>query len=318
VAVKHETELYVPIKAFFEARGFEVKSEVLHCDLVAMKPEEGKTVIVEMKKTFNLELLLQGVERQRLTDTVILAVERNRKKSGAVNQRFGDLAELCRLLGLGLLTVTFFKTKAPVVDVLCEPGDPPARGMRRSRQSKLLYEFKERSGDYNVGGSTKRKLVTSYREKALRCAWVLQQEGQAAPRLVAALTGSRQAASMLRSDVYRWFERVGRGVYKLRPAGEQALLEYADVVAAWEGELRAAREAAERAAAEEAALAASAPRRKRKQPAGSADAAASRAGDAPAAGTQRRKRKQPAGSADAAASRDGEAPAAGTQRRKRK
>ena len=304
MAVKHETELYVPIKAFFEARGYEVKSEVLHCDLVAMKPEEAKTIIVEMKKTFNLELLLQGVERQRLTDTVILAVERNRKKSGAVNQRFGDLAELCRLLGLGLLTVTFFKTKAPVVDVLCEPGDPPARGMRRSRQSKLLYEFKERSGDYNVGGSTKRKLVTSYREKALRCAWVLQQEGQAAPRHVAALTGSRQAASMLRNDVYRWFERIDRGVYRLRPAGEQALIDYADVVAAWEGELRAAREAAAQAAAAGAVSAS----RKRKRPAGGAMAeakAGAEADTAQAASVTRKRTPSAGGAGTTAASASG-------------
>ncbi|EXX89485.1 hypothetical protein BG53_15610 [Paenibacillus darwinianus] len=233
MAVKHETELYEPVKSFFEQRGYEVKSEVLHCDMVAVLPGGETTVIVEMKKTFTLGLLLQGVERLRLTDRVMLAVERNRMKTGAVNQRFGDLAELCRLLGLGLMTVTFFKTKKPVLEVLCEPGEPPVRGMRRKRQSRLLNEFKERSGDYNVGGSTKRKLVTSYREKALRCAWVLREEGPSAPRRTAELTGFGQAARMLRADHYGWFERVSRGLYRLRPTGEQALLDYADVVEAW-------------------------------------------------------------------------------------
>jgi len=233
VAVRHETELYGPLKAYFEARGYEVKGEVMHCDMVAVKPDEGATLIVEMKKTFTLALLLQGVERLRLCDRVALAVERNRGKSGAVNQRFGDLAELCRLLGLGLLTVTFFKTKAPVVDVLCEPGDPPVRGMRRTRRERLQLEFRERSGDYNVGGSTKRKLVTAYREKALRCAWALREHGPLAPRRIAELTGNRNAGAFMRSDYYGWFERVERGVYRLRPAGEAALGEYADVVAAW-------------------------------------------------------------------------------------
>ena len=236
LAVKHETELYLPVKSFYEGRGYEVKSEVLHCDLVAVRPNADgieETLIVELKRTFNLELLLQGVERLRLSDRVVLAVERNRKKSGAVNQRFGDLAELCRLLGIGLLTVTFFKTKKPVVEVLCEPGDPPARGKRRSRQAKLLQEFSERSGDYNVGGSTKRKLVTSYREKALRVAWAIRREGPCAPRRIAEMTGSRRAADILQKDYYGWFERVERGIYRLRPAGERALDEYADVVKAW-------------------------------------------------------------------------------------
>ena len=60
MAVKHETELYKPIKSYFEAQGFEVKSEIMHCDLVAIHPQSGATILVEMKKTFNLALLLQG------------------------------------------------------------------------------------------------------------------------------------------------------------------------------------------------------------------------------------------------------------------
>ncbi|MBW7456503.1 hypothetical protein K0U00_20920, partial [Paenibacillus sepulcri] len=102
MAVKHETELYKPVKAYFEAMGFEVKSEIMHCDLVAIHPLSGETILVEMKKTFTLPLLLQGIERLRLNGQVMLAIERNRKKSGAHNQRFGDLTELCRMLGLGL------------------------------------------------------------------------------------------------------------------------------------------------------------------------------------------------------------------------
>lgn len=82
------------------------------------------------------------------------------------------------MLGIGLMTVTFFKTKAPVIDVLCEPGEAPQRRTRRKKQARLLLEFRERSGDYNVGGSTGRKLVTAYREKALRCAYALQQLGR--------------------------------------------------------------------------------------------------------------------------------------------
>ena len=233
MAVKHETELYKPIKSYFEAQGFEVKSEVMHCDLVAIHPQSGETILVEMKKTFNLALLLQGIERLRLNGQVMLAVERNRKKSGAHNQRFGDLAELCRMLGIGLMTVTFYKTKAPVLEVLCQPGDPPLRGQRRLRQSRLIREFRERSGDYNVGGSGGRKLVTAYREKALRIAWALREHDRLPPRLAAELTGVRQAASILQKDYYGWFERIARGIYRLRNGGEAAVAEYAEVIEAW-------------------------------------------------------------------------------------
>jgi hypothetical protein len=237
VAVRHETELYAPVRAFFEARGYEVRSEVLNCDLVAVRRGENgaeETVIVELKRAFNLELLLQGIERQRLGAAVVLAVERNRMKSGAVSQRFGDLAELCRRLGLGLLTVTFYKTKAPLVEWLAEPGDPPIRGLRRKRSERLMREFSARSGDYNIGGSARRKLVTAYREQALRCAWALAAEGgEAPPRRVRELAGCARAADILRDNHYGWFDHPAKGVYRLTDEGRRALDEYADVLRAW-------------------------------------------------------------------------------------
>ncbi|MGO4107812.1 DUF2161 domain-containing phosphodiesterase [Paenibacillus sp. YAF4_2] len=233
MAVNKEEELYSPIKRHYEKLGFTVKSEVLHCDLVAIKPDGSEAVVVEMKKTFNLALLLQGIERLRINDHVVLAIERNRKKSGSHNQRFSDITELCRMLGLGLMTVTFFKTKAPVIEMLCEPGEMPKRGIRRTRQARLLKEFRERSGDYNVGGSTGRKLVTAYREKALRGAYALQQAGILSPSQLTALTSNPQSPSMLRSNYYGWFEKVGRGQYQLTPSGAAALTEYAEVIAEW-------------------------------------------------------------------------------------
>ncbi|CAH0117831.1 DUF2161 domain-containing phosphodiesterase [Paenibacillus sp. CECT 9249] len=235
MAVQHETELYGPIKQYFEGFGYEVKGEVRHCDLVAVAPGDGgeddDIVIVEMKKTFNLALLLQGIERLKSTDQVYLAVERNRTKRGAVNQRWSALTGLCRRLGLGLITVTFYKTKKPFVEVLCKPENA-MNGARRNkyRQSRLMLEFKERSGDYNVGGSTKRKLVTAYREKALHVAAQLREHGQLSPRRLRDLTGIGSAAAILQHNYYGWFERVSRGVYRLTPSGEQALAQYSHVV----------------------------------------------------------------------------------------
>nr|WP_232243056.1 DUF2161 family putative PD-(D/E)XK-type phosphodiesterase [Paenibacillus sp. GSMTC-2017] len=225
--------MYSPIKRYYEERGYIVKSEVMHCDMVALHPNHTDTVIIEMKKTFTLALLLQGIVRLRLNSNVVLAVERNRKKSGAHNQRFGDLTELCRMLGLGLMTVTFYKTKAPFIEWLCEPGDPPQRGIRHRKRERLLTEFKERSGDYNVGGSTGRKLVTAYREKALRCAYALQKKGPSAPREVALLTGYSKSGNMLRNNEYGWFHKIERGKYALLPQGAEALIQYKEVLSDW-------------------------------------------------------------------------------------
>lgn len=233
MAINKEEQLYEPVKAYFAARGYEVKSEVNHCDLVGVHRDSGEVIVAEMKKTFNLALLLQGVERLRLGAIVYLVIERNRKKSGAVNQRYSDLAELCRRLGLGLLTVTFYVTKAPVVELLCSPDEEPVRGNRPSKGRKLLYEFKERSGDYNTGGSHARKLVTAYRERALRCANALSELEQASPAQLVKLTGVRNVGSILRDNHYLWFKKLDRGIYCLTDEGKQALQQYQAVIAGW-------------------------------------------------------------------------------------
>ena len=43
-----EAELYGPVKAFLEDRGYEVKGEIGPCDLVAVRGDEAP-VIVELK-----------------------------------------------------------------------------------------------------------------------------------------------------------------------------------------------------------------------------------------------------------------------------
>jgi hypothetical protein len=254
VAVKQETELYPPVKAFFAGRGYEVKAEVRGCDLVAYHPELPEPTIVEMKRIFTLPLLLQGIDRQKTGAAVWLAVERNRTKKGAHNQRFGDITTLCRRLQLGFLTVTYYKTKAPVIEVWCEPGAPyasertrivsiesaaetrqsyelaAAAGGRKKGAAKLLKEFAARSGDYNIGGSTKRKLITAYRERAIQCALALACHGPSAPRQVRDWTGCPDAGPMLRTNYYGWFKRLGVGLYELSPAGYEALQLYAEVV----------------------------------------------------------------------------------------
>lgn len=207
MAVRHETELYAPLKVFFEKQGYSIKGEVRTCDLVGIREDLEHPLIIEMKKSFNLALLLQGVERLKLSPNVYLAVERVRDKKGAVNQRWGELSGLCRRLGLGLITVVFYKTKAPLVEVLVEPDEaPPAQRSNKRRRERLLYEFRERSGDYNTGGSTRVKLVTAYREKALRVALSLQAaeaEAAAACEKAAAkaslAAGNRSAAAGTRS-----------------------------------------------------------------------------------------------------------------------
>lgn len=229
MAVGYETELYEPVKSFFEKQGYHIKSEIRYCDLVGVKEGSTDPLIVEIKKTFNLSLLLQGMQRLKISNNVYLAVERNRAKRGAVNQRFSEITELCQKLGLGLITVTIYKTKPALVDILCQPQSQ-LKSKKSIRKQKLLREFEGRSGDYNRGGSHKTKLVTAYRERALKVACALEPLPYASPAQLARITGISTAATILQNNYYGWFERIKRGSYKLTPAGKEALITYENVL----------------------------------------------------------------------------------------
>jgi hypothetical protein len=229
--IQTETELYAPIKHYFEQRGYTVRGEVKHCDLVAIRGEEPP-VIVELKKSFNIPLLVQGIDRLRLTQQVYVAFELPNKGRAPHRLQWEDLRRLCRMLGLGIMTVQFYKRKKPAVDVVCEPTPYTLRPNKRAAL-QVVHEFHERSGDYNVGGSSKQKLMTAYREKSLLCAFLLREHGPLSPRQLRDFTGNKAVSSLLQKNYYRWFIRQSRGIYHITPLGEKALIEYAHVAAAF-------------------------------------------------------------------------------------
>lgn len=220
----NETDLYGPVRAFLEAQGFAVRGEVGPCDVVALR--EGTMLVVELKRAFGLPLLYQATHRQGFADLVYVAVP---EPEGATARRAWerqrpDAVRLCRMLGLGLLTV-----RGDRVATLADPGPyrPRAAGKVRVR---LLKEFRGRSGDHNAGGASRLPVVTAYREDALRCAAFLAREGPRRLAELRAATGVERAAAILQRDVYGWFERRARGVYAVSEGGRAALLRFAAVV----------------------------------------------------------------------------------------
>jgi hypothetical protein len=185
-------------------------------------------LVVEMKLGFNLSLVLQGVARQALFDTVYLAVQAPKKGWPA---RYKDIVALCRRLGLGLLVVTPGEAGADpgLVEAHLDPGPYlPRRNVARA--GRLLREFQRRVGDPNQGGTTGIKRMTAYRQDALRClASVANGPLKAAE--VAKRAGVAKAATLMRADHYGWFDRVALGVYALSPKGLAALGENADELA---------------------------------------------------------------------------------------
>lgn len=208
-----ESDLYAPVKAYLEAQGYEVKAEIGDCDVMAVRAEEPP-VIVELKTTFSLQLVMQGVQRQTLFDHVYLAVPVSGERGWKL--RYRDIVALCRRLGLGLLAVRTGRKHG--VEAHLDPGPYQPR-RRNKRAGRLLREFERREGDPNTGGVTGIKRMTAYRQDAIRLAAHLAEHDPTRASDLAKTTGVARAGVMLRADHYGWFERVERGIYRLTPRG---------------------------------------------------------------------------------------------------
>ncbi|WP_342452500.1 DUF2161 family putative PD-(D/E)XK-type phosphodiesterase [Pararoseomonas baculiformis] len=201
------------MKAHLEALGYEAKGEVCGCDIVALRPGEPPfLVITELKMSFTLELLLQGVDRLAAADEVWLAIRASRRG----RDRDRRVHKLCRLLGFGLLAVD---AGGRNVEVLAEPTAYRPRPNPR-RRALLLREHRNRKGDPNPGGTARGPIMTAYRQQALTCAEALREGPAPVKQLRAA---APDAARILQRNVYGWFERAERGVYRLTAIGMEAL-----------------------------------------------------------------------------------------------
>lgn len=209
-----ETTLYLPVKAFLEAAGYVVKGEIGGCDLVGLSDGEPPVVVVcELKLTFNLDLILQAVDRAGISDEVWIAARISARGRGReADKRYRDL---CRRLGIGMLGIS----DNGEVSIIVSSVSPMPR-TNPKRRTRLVKEHRRRLGDPTPGGSTKAPIMTAYRQQALVCAGAIAH-GLARPRDMKQL--APDAGRILQNNVHGWFERLQKGVYGLTEAGKAAL-----------------------------------------------------------------------------------------------
>ena len=212
-----EVSLYAPVKKFLENLDFVVKGEIGNCDVVGLRESEPPVVVIcELKMQFNLELVLQAVDRAGACDEVWLAAAMSARGKG--REHDSRFRALCRRLGFGLIGVTprgdvelLLSPVAPAPVLLDKPRSLPGIATRR------------RSGDPAVGGSTRSPVMTAYRQDALACAAAMAG-GPKRPRDLKDFTP--RAGKILLDNVYGWFDRAERGVYVLTDSGRAALLRW--------------------------------------------------------------------------------------------
>lgn len=84
----------------------------------------------------------------------------------------------------------------------------------KRKKEQLQAELEGRQLDANIGGMTRRKIITAYRERVIRLACILEREGKISLAELRA-RGLEELAVLLGRNYEKWFVRVEKGVYAL-------------------------------------------------------------------------------------------------------
>lgn len=224
----YEVDLYRPIQNYFIQREYEVYGEVNHCDLIAVK--ENELIIVELKLNLSVELLIQATKRQRLSENVYIAIPK--PNYSLHSKKWKNILYLIRRLELGLIIVTFQKSKGQV-DIKITPSHfdrKKSMQMSRNEKERLLNEIKGRNGDHNIGGSNKTKIMTAYKESCIHIACCLERFGPLSPKALRTIGTGNKTLSILNKNYYGWFTRIKRGTYSISEVGKKEVKEYPQLV----------------------------------------------------------------------------------------
>jgi len=220
-----ETDLYEPIKKYFESKNFTVHGEVKGCDLIARSGNE--LIAVELKLSVSLKLIFQAMERKKTVPLVYVAVPRPKS---AKSKHYKSSVQLLKTLGVGLIVVAL-DSPAKMVEIVLIPEICKPTNSRKA--SAIKKEIEGRSADYNKGGTSRQKIITAYRERSIKIAVLMNKLGRiSVKKLIEEHDEDKSVSGLLSRNYYDWFNRVDKGVYDLSEKGIDALLDerYAEIV----------------------------------------------------------------------------------------
>lgn len=222
-----EEDMYEYIKSYFEDLGYKVHGEVKSCDMTATK--EDKLLVFELKKSLSIDLLIQGVKRQKISDLTYICVPKPIRFR--YNSKFRDTIFLLKRLQLGLIFVDVVKEK---MEIMLDPKEfnmvkTIKSSYNKKKRRALEKEMSSRKTSRNKGGSFQKKLVTSYREEALRLLYLCSINNFITPKDGSAI-GILKSQSILHNNHYGWFDRIERGKYSISAKGCADYEEFKEVI----------------------------------------------------------------------------------------
>lgn len=213
-----ECQLFNPIKKYFTEKGYTVQGEVKNCDIVCIKDDE--ITVIELKKSFNLKVLYQAIDRKAFSNYVYIAIERPKNfRKKEVKYMF----KILQAMEIGLITVSM-DTPIKSIQIILEPVYKKINYSSKKRKM-ILNETKNRNLYINIGGSSTKnaKLLTAYRESSIHIACALEVLQKASAKELKSITKIEKAYNILYDNHFSYFQKIERGVYSLSEIGRNML-----------------------------------------------------------------------------------------------
>lgn len=207
--IKKETDLFPHIKQYFEKEGYQVNAEVASFDVVLSKTidEQIQVIIIECKLSFNISLVFQAMEAQRVADFVYMAVP------VVPDKKLHKIIHLAKNMGLGLILVA--ETGRPIIAVTEQDVEAYQAYRIKVKRDRIEKEISTRRFDKNIGGSTKTKILTAFKEKSVQIAIMLEDGEKNTTTLIKKYNCPKETTQILYTNRLGWFQRMGRASYKL-------------------------------------------------------------------------------------------------------
>lgn len=220
---KRESDMASAVCVYLHAAGYEVRSELMQTDITAIhkddvgiareahdvwsKTKRWKTtplrmIGIEMKLSFNVDLIAQAVRAKRMFGNAIVVIPEPLTTKGKINTKTVDKAtDICKALGVSLF---FFCADGNLRIV----GNLAVELTSTHYTKAIIREFLGRTSDRNTGGTCGVKLVTAYAESVYKITSFLMSAGVANVRDITKITNVPNARSIIASNYGKFFDFV--------------------------------------------------------------------------------------------------------------
>ncbi len=209
----YEKDLFPIVKKYFEGLDYKVNAEVKDCDVVLTK--DNIITVVELKINLNITAVYQALDRQKITDSVYIAIQKPKRYS---TKELSKMKNLLKRLNIGFILIDI---KNDTLQIILEPTIGKQKNNKLTK--KIAKEIEGRTLDTNIGGTTQVKQMTAYKDFSIKLACFMEHYSIVNHSFLKKNFGIENSYHVMYNNFYGYYTKYGNGDFGLSHKGEEML-----------------------------------------------------------------------------------------------